>query len=64
MDNLRIVIAGGGIAGLSAPTEIRAHAEDAEITLLSKEPDLPYYRLSLTRYMAGDIDKDKLPIHP
>ena len=64
MANLIIVIAGGGIAGLSAATEIRAHSAEADLTLLSKEKDLPYYRLSLTRYLAGEIDKSKLPVHP
>ncbi len=34
------------------------------LKLISKESELPYYRLNLTRYLAGEIDEDALPIHP
>ena len=59
----RIVIVGGGIAGVSAAESARQHAPDAEITLVSREPELPYYRLNLTRYLAGEIDDAALPVH-
>jgi len=62
--NGSIVIIGGGIAGVSAAEAARAHAPDARITLVSQEPDLPYYRLNLTRYLAGEIGVDTLPVHP
>jgi nitrite reductase (NADH) large subunit len=32
--------------------------------LLSAEGELPYYRLNLTRYLAGEIADDELPVHP
>jgi nitrite reductase (NADH) large subunit len=60
----KVVVVGGGVAGASAVESLRATCQDAEITLISKEPDLPYYRLNLTRYLAGEIDEDALPIHP
>ena len=60
----KVVIVGGGIAGASAVESLRASCQAAEITLISKEPDLPYYRLNLTRYLAGEIGEDALPIHP
>jgi len=60
----RVVILGAGIAGLSAAEAAREASPDAEITLISKEPDLPYYRLNLTRYLAGEIEEAALPIHP
>jgi nitrite reductase (NADH) large subunit len=35
-----------------------------DITLVSREADLPYYRLNLTRYLAGEITEKELPVHP
>jgi len=57
------VILGGGIAGVSAAEALRDTAPDATIILVSKEPGLPYYRLNLTRYLAGDVEQDALSIH-
>jgi nitrite reductase (NADH) large subunit len=62
--SLKIVIAGAGIAGISAAEAARQAAPDAEIWLLSNEVDLPYYRLNLTRYLAGEIGPDQLDLHP
>ncbi len=63
-EKTNVVVVGAGIAGISAVESLRAASQSAEITLISKEPDLPYYRLNLTRYLAGEIDTDALPIHP
>ena len=60
----RIVIVGGGIAGVAAAEAARTASPDSDITLVSQEPDLPYYRLNLTRYLAGEITRDALPLHP
>ncbi len=62
-DKLRIVIVGAGIAGVSAAEAARETSINADITLISKEPHLPYYRLNLTRYLAGEIDEEQLPLH-
>ncbi|WP_322607977.1 FAD-dependent oxidoreductase [Pontiella agarivorans] len=59
----RVVIIGAGIAGVSAAETIREHAPDAEIILLSKEEGLPYWRLNLTRMLAGDFQEKNLPLH-
>ncbi len=59
----RIVIVGAGIAGISAAESVREHAPDAEIVIISKEPEYPYYRLNLTRLLAGDIAEESLPLH-
>ena len=61
---LKVVIAGAGIAGVSAAEAVSQAAPQAEITLLSREPDLPYYRLSLTRYLAGEVGAAELDLHP
>jgi len=59
----RIVVLGGGIAGVAAAEASRQAAPDAEITLLAGEPELPYWRLNLTRLLAGEIKEDALPLH-
>jgi nitrite reductase (NADH) large subunit len=61
---MKVVIIGAGIAGISAAESLRTASPTAEITLLSKESELPYYRLNLTRYLAGEIGEQDLPIHP
>jgi len=61
---LKVVIAGAGIAGVSAAEAARRAAPQAEITLISEEDDLPYYRMSLTRYLAGELNRDQLDLHP
>jgi nitrite reductase (NADH) large subunit len=58
------VIVGAGIAGVAAAESLRGAAPAAEITLLSQENELPYYRLNLTRYLAGQLDQRALPLHP
>jgi nitrite reductase (NADH) large subunit len=63
-DKRRVLIVGAGIAGVSAAEAVRGESDLADIVLLSKEEVLPYYRLNLTRLLAGEIGKDALPIHP
>ncbi len=59
-----ILVVGGGIASISAIEAIRAASSRSKITLLSKETHIPYYRLNLTRFLAGEITEENLPIHP
>ena len=59
-----IIILGGGIAGLAAAEEIRKKSKDTHITIISAEKQLPYYRLNLTRYLAQEVNKNNLTIHP
>lgn len=58
-----IVVIGAGIAGLTAVEQARIHAPQAEITMINKEPVLPYYRLNLTRFVAGEVGRESLNIH-
>lgn len=60
----RIVVVGAGVAGTTAAEEARRRAPDAHITLVSKEQELPYYRLNLTRLLAGEIGEAELPLQP
>jgi nitrite reductase (NADH) large subunit len=62
--SLKVVIVGAGIAGVSAAESLKRYAPQAEIRLISKENMLPYYRLNLTRYLAGEVQADQLPLHP
>jgi nitrite reductase (NADH) large subunit len=62
-DASHVVIVGGGIAGLTAVEHARNTNSKIAITLLLKESDLPYYRLNLTRLLAGEIGEESLPIH-
>lgn len=60
----KVVIVGAGIAGLAAAEAVRQALPSAQITLVGRESHLPYYRLNLTRYVAGEIGREDLPIHP
>lgn len=60
----RIIVLGAGVAGVSA-AKAAAHADaDAEVVLIAKEDHIPYYRLNLTKFLAGEIGDQELPIHP
>jgi nitrite reductase (NADH) large subunit len=61
---MTVVIVGAGIAGVSAAAELRKTSPNAGIILVSNENELPYYRISLTHYLAGDIKPDQFAIHP
>ncbi len=59
----RYIIIGGGIAGVSAAEALHANQPDSDITLISEEHNLPYFRMSLTRYLAGEVEREKLTLH-
>jgi nitrite reductase (NADH) large subunit len=59
----RLVILGAGIAGVTAAEQARRFAPRADIVVVSTETGLPYYRLNLTRYLAGELADDELLIH-
>lgn len=59
----RFVVIGAGIAGVSAAEALRENAPDASIMLVSKEEEIPYMRLNLTRLLAGEFDEKNLPLH-
>ncbi len=55
-----IVIVGAGVAGLTAAERARATSLSAKITVISKEQGPPYYRLNLTRLLAGEVNEPSL----
>ncbi len=59
----RYIIIGGGIAGVSAAEAVHALQPEADISLISEEHYLPYFRMSLTRYLAGEVEREKLTLH-
>ncbi|MEI7835089.1 MAG: FAD-dependent oxidoreductase [Planctomycetota bacterium] len=59
-----VVVVGAGIAGLSAVEALREASPKTRIVLLARESHLPYYRLNLTRYLAGQFAREELPLHP
>ena len=56
----RIVVVGGGVAGLTAAEYARKHNPQASVTLVHKEPDRPYNRLNLTRLLADEVKENEL----
>ena len=58
----KLVILGAGIAGMTAAEEARRQSADVEITIISREMSLPYFRLNLTRFLAGEVAESDLLI--
>lgn len=59
----RIVIVGGGPAGLSVARAYRETGGRGRVILLTSEPYPPYSRPPLTKeYLRGEIPRDELPI--
>lgn len=61
----RVVVVGGGPAGLSAARAYRDSGGTGHITLLAAEQHPPYRRPPLTKeYLRGELGRDELPIQP
>ena len=57
----RIVVAGAGLAGLSAATRLRERGFDGELVLVGEEPHRPYSRPPLSKqYLTGALTKEQL----
>ncbi|MFO7618914.1 MAG: FAD-dependent oxidoreductase [Thermoplasmata archaeon] len=56
----KILIVGGGIAGVTAAEAARKISQDAPILLIHDEPGLPYNRLNLTLMIAGEVSPDEM----
>jgi len=60
----KIVILGAGVAGMTAAEHARRTAPGVAITLVSGEAGLPYLRLNLTRFLAGEVSEASLVMQP
>ncbi len=60
----RILIVGSSIAGLSAAEAARAKDPDCEITMLSEDSHMPYYRQRLREVLNDPARAEKLVMHP
>jgi 3-phenylpropionate/trans-cinnamate dioxygenase ferredoxin reductase subunit len=60
---VRLLIVGGGPAGLAAARGYREAGGDGDVTLLTPELALPYTRPALSKdFLRGEIDDGELPI--
>lgn len=57
------LIVGGGAAGLEAAITIRKLDPQSEVTLVTEEPWLPYYRPKLVHFLAESQGPDSLLTH-
>jgi len=57
---MHVVIIGAGAAGVSAAETIRKHDTTSEITVISKERNLPLSPVALPEYIEGKISKKQL----
>ncbi len=59
---MRIVVIGAGPAGARCAT-LAARIPGAGVTLCGAEPALPYDRVALSKWLAGDLDQGSLITH-
>jgi len=58
---MKVVVIGGGAAGVTAAAEIRKHSQQAEITIIEKSQHYPYSPCSLPYVISGEIESfDKI----
>lgn len=61
----RIVIIGGGQAGVQLADTLRREGHEGEIALIAADPDWPYQRPPLSKaYLTGDFAAERLPLRP
>ena len=58
------LIIGGGVAGIATAETIAKNEPGAKITVLCEETLLPYFRINLTMYLAGNMEAKRLTMHP
>jgi len=57
---VRYVIIGNGVAGVEAALAIRKADADGTITIITKSPNLHYYRPRLIEFLSGEVSLDKM----
>ena len=62
-DSRTLVILGSGAAGANAAQTLRAEGFSGRVVLIGREPDLPYDRTILSKYMlSGESGDEKSPL--
>jgi ferredoxin-nitrate reductase len=56
------VVIGAGMAGMATIEAVVAHGATPAITLVGREPELPYNRVMLSKALAGTIADDRLAL--
>lgn len=65
MDKSEVVIVGCGHAGAQVAIALRKNGFSGSITMIGREPDLPYERPPLSKdYLAREKPFDRLLIRP
>jgi nitrite reductase (NADH) large subunit len=59
-----ILVIGGGIAGQAVCERVRERDPRVPLTLLCKEPELPYDRVALSHLLAGETTRAELQLRP
>jgi ferredoxin-nitrate reductase len=61
----RLLVAGAGMAGQATLEAALAHSpESFDVTLVGREPELPYNRVLLSRLLAGGVGAPDLALRP
>lgn len=60
----KVVIIGGGVAGLNVAESIRKYSKDARIELIEAEKSIPYYRTMLSEHLYKTLCGDNLYLKP
>lgn len=61
----KIIVVGGGQAGLQVCESVRREGFDGELSLICEEDSLPYQRPPLSKsFLLGDTDMERLSIRP
>ena len=61
-DNVHYVIVGGSAAGMAAAQAVREQDAAGTITVLSAEPDRPYFRPLIPYLVSGRTSDDQLAL--
>jgi nitrite reductase (NADH) large subunit len=59
----RVLVIGAGPAGTRCALRVAERLPGAAVTLAGAEPALPYDRVGLSRYVAGDVEQEALITH-
>jgi nitrite reductase (NADH) large subunit len=60
---MKVVIAGGGIAALTAARAVRDASPDAKIDIFTDEPHRFYLRPRLIQFLAGELEQEDLFVY-